>query len=267
MFKINHFHTWNKQVLYSKKDPAKMFSSDISVYYLANAGIYLTDKKTGILVDGLFDHYDGFDFLPESIETAVMNKQTPFGQLTSLLFTHTHIDHYSSGKVSAFLKRYPETGCILPEQKTSASRTFSLCPFPSAADSSASLVVQVHARHLLDKGKIVPHTALFLKYAGQSFFFSGDSDPVFLNRNIPQETLSAFCGQVSMAFVNPFFFSLTPGRKFLETLNPGRIFVYHMPLQVPDSLRYHEILNRGLSKYTGKMPVQVLDQFMYRLQQ
>lgn len=243
-----------------------MSSITSSVYYLANAGIYLTDKNTGILIDGLFDHYDGFDSLPESIETAIMKKQPPFRQITTLLFTHTHIDHYSSGKVSAFLKRYPGTGCILPEQDVSVSRTAVFHPDFFPADSPAAVLTQISARHLLDKGKIVPHTALFLNYAGQIFFFSGDSDPVYLNRNTSQEILSAFHGQVNMAFVNPFFFSLTSGRKFLETLEPERIFVYHMPLHVFDSLRYHEILDRGLSKYTGKPPVQILNRFMHQLQ-
>lgn len=248
----------------SRKDSVKMPSVYPSVYYLANAGIYLTDRKTGILVDGLFDRYDGFDSLPESIETAIMERQPPFEHLTTLLFTHTHVDHYSAHKVSAYLERYPATECIFPVSDNSVTgfHTISI-----HADSAAADVEQIPSKHLLDRGKIVPHTALFLKYAGQIFFVSGDSDPVNLNRIMPQEILSACRGQITMAFVNPFFFSLTPGRKFLDTLSPGQIFVYHMPLQVPDPLRYHEILDRGLAKYNSKMPVQTLSQFMCHLHQ
>ena len=55
-------------------------------------------------------------------------------------------------------------------------------------------------------------------------------------------------------------------RRFLENLNPKQIFVYHMPLQVPDPLRYHEILDRGLAKYSGKAPVRTMNRFMCRLQ-
>ncbi len=218
-----------------------------SVFYLANAGIYLTHENTGILVDGLFDPYEGFDSLPSSIETAIMKKQSPFEHLTALVFTHTHADHYSVNKVSDFLEYYPDTDIILPDS------------------GSLMGLSRISSRHLLDKGKIVPHSALFFRYADQNFFFSGDSDPVFLNRNIPQEILDNFRSQTHMAFVNPFFLSLTPGRKFLDHLNPKQIFVYHMPLQVPDPLRYHEILERGLDKYTGKI-VQPLTQFMYKLQ-
>lgn len=225
----------------------KMSSEIPSVFYLANAGIYLTDGKTGILVDGLFDSYEGFDPLPQSIEDAVMKKQAPFESLTALLFTHTHTDHYSDRKVSAFLKQYPETTLLLPDSQIFPG----LCPIP--------------CRHLLDKGKTVPHTALFLEYSGQNFFFSGDSDPVYLNRNMPQEILSACRSHIHMAFVNPFFFFLTPGRKFLDNLDPEVIFVYHMPIQVQDSLRYHEILQHGLSKYTIKTATPLL-QFMYKLQ-
>lgn len=218
-----------------------------SVFYLANAGIYLTYENTGILVDGLFDFHEGFDPLPKPIETAIMEKQSPFDHLTALVFTHTHADHYSADKVSAFLKHYPDTDIIFPDS------------------GSFRGLSQIPARHLLDKGKTVPHTAIFLRYADQNFFFSGDSDPVYLNRNIPQEIMTDFRTQIDMAFVNPFFFSLTPGRKFLDNLDPKQIFVYHMPLQVPDFLRYHEILERGINKYSGKH-VQPLTQFMTRLQ-
>ena len=243
-----------------------------SVFYLANAGIYLTDRKTGILVDGLFERYDGFDTLPVSIETAIMEKQPPFEQLTTLLFTHTHVDHYSAGRVSAYLERYPETECILPAPADSGCHTVSIHSgsehyvYSTHTGFSKAVVEQLHSKHLMDKGKIVPHTALFLNYAGQCFFFSGDSDPVYLNRYIPQEILSACCGKTTMAFVNPFFFPLAPGRRFLENLNPKQIFVYHMPLQVPDPLRYHEILDRGLAKYSGKAPVRTMNRFMCRLQ-
>ena len=120
-----------------------MSSNFPSVFYIANAGIYLTCKNTGILVDGLFDPYEGFDPLPESIETAVMEKQFPFGHLSTLLFTHTHVDHYSVSKISHFLKRYPETDRILPDS------------------GSLTGLYRIPSRHLLDKGKAVPHTALF----------------------------------------------------------------------------------------------------------
>ena len=184
-----------------------MYSDLPSVYYLANAGIYVTDHHSGILIDGLFEHYDGFDSLPKSIETAIMEKQPPFERLTTLIFTHTHIDHYSPGKVSAFLQRSPQTGCILPVFSSSAELEHHF---------TSAVLIQIPSRHLLDKGIIVPHTALILKYAGQIFFFSGDSDPVYLNRNIPQNILSACCGQVSMAFVNPFFFSLTSRHRYIS---------------------------------------------------
>ena len=68
-----------------------------------------------------------------------------------------------------------------------------------------------------------------------------------------------------MAFVNPFFFFLTPGRRFLAGLNPEQIYVYHMPVRVPDLMRYHEILEQGLSKYPDKT-VKPLLKFMCKLQ-
>lgn len=64
--------------------------SNISVYYVANAGIYLTDGTSGILVDGLFDIHEGFDSLPAAIETAILEKQAPFTNISDLIFTHSN---------------------------------------------------------------------------------------------------------------------------------------------------------------------------------
>ena len=218
-----------------------------SVFYLANAGLYLTDHRTGILVDGLFDPHEGFDSLPESITAAIIKKESPFNSLTTLLFTHTHPDHYSPEKVTSFLRLYPDTTLLLPE----------IPPFGG--------LYPIPCRHLLDRGKIVPHCSFFLKYAGRNFFFSGDADPVWLNRNISPELLMGFQSKIHMAFVNPFFFFLTPGRRFLAGLNPEQIYVYHMPVRVPDLMRYHEILEQGLSKYPDKT-VKPLLNFMCKLQ-
>lgn len=223
-----------------------------SIYYIANAGIYLESNHSGILVDGLFDPHEGFDPLPSTIENAILHKQPPFTQLSALFFTHSHADHYSPGKVSVFLKQYPQTSMYQPDQETRGQPLL----FPG--------LYPVPSRHLMDKGRLVPHRALFLHFEGKNYFFSGDADPVFLYRNFPLELLSRFQNRIDMAFINPFFLSLTPGRKLLDTLAPNRIFVYHMPLQVPDSLRYHEILKRGMSRYPDKL-VYPLVHFMERI--
>lgn len=225
--------------------------SNVSVYYVANAGIYLTDGTSGILVDGLFDIHEGFDSLPAAIETAILEKQAPFTNISDLIFTHTHEDHYSPVKVSMFQSRYPQTKISLPENPIAHFSAYTLDTIP--------------ARHLLDKGKQVPHRALFLQYGGKNFFFSGDADPVFLNKTLSPQLRTYFQGNIDIAFINPFFLSLTPGRKFLDTLAPHQTFVYHMPLQAEDTLRYHEILERGMKKYHGTLSICLPKYFMEQI--
>lgn len=216
-----------------------MICPNPSVFFLANAGVYLTDGNSGILIDGLFDHYEGFDSMPDWLEKAILQTEPPFHRLTTLLFTHCHVDHYSREKVSFFVKNHPETRIFLPSDEN-------ICP----PDLFCRLY-PIPSKHLLDRNVIVPHTALFLSYAGQTFFFSGDSDPVSFHKQFPPKTLPDFAKRIDMAFINPFFLSLTPGRRFLMECQPARTFVYHLPIQVPDSLRYHEILERGLKRYQG----------------
>lgn len=225
--------------------------SNISVYYVANAGIYLTDGTSGILVDGLFDIHEGFDSLPAAIETAILEKQAPFTNISDLIFTHTHEDHYSPVKVSMFQSRYPQTKISLPENPIAHFSAYTLDTIPT--------------KHLLDKGKQVTHQALFLQYGGKNFFFSGDADPVFLNKTLSPQLRTYFQGNIDIAFINPFFLSLTPGRRFLDSLAPHQTFVYHMPLQAEDTLRYHEILERGMKKYHGTLSIRLPKYFMEQI--
>lgn len=220
-----------------------------SVYYLSNASVYLDDGENGILIDGLYDPIPEFDPPVKHIEQAIFAKEPPFEHLTTLLFTHQHRDHCSLSKIHQLLQMHPSMNCQFPEQLNLSGLT----AFPSS--------------HLLDKKQQILHQALFLSFGGQNYFISGDCDPVYLQKKLPPSIRQQFFGSIHYAFVNPFFLSLTPGRRFLEELTPKHICVYHLPLSVPDVLKYHETLKRGLGKWTQpSVPVEPMLQFMKKLQ-
>lgn len=239
-----------------------MSASDVSVFYLANAGVYLCNEETGILIDGLFESYPGFDPMPEFIETNLLSQKAPFTHLTDLCFTHNHPDHYSARKTDAFLKQYPKTGFYLPQSNYLPRSNYlpqsnylpdsGSCEEKILLTASQAVLYPIPTRHLLDKKMEVSHRAFFLDYGQKLFFFSGDSDPVYLYKNLSVTQKEQFRSQVDAAFINPFFLSLSLGRRFLDEMEFPSLYVYHMPLQTPDTLRYHEILELGLKRCSEK---------------
>ena len=220
-----------------------------SVYYLSNAAVYLDDGQNGILIDGLYDPIPEFDPPAESFEQAIFNRISPFEHLSALLFTHQHKDHCSPSKIQRLMQMYPTIDCQLPNELNLPGLTAFSSP------------------HLLDKKNQILHQALFFSFGGQNFFISGDCDPVYLQKKLPSSIRQQFCNCIHYAFVNPFFLSLTPGRRFLEELAPKHICVYHLPLSVPDPLKYHETLKRGIAKWTlSTVSVEPMLQFMKKLQ-
>lgn len=220
-----------------------------SIYYISNAAVYLDDGQNGILIDGLYDSIPEFDAPLPDHEQAIFQKAAPFEHLSVLLFTHQHKDHCSLSKISYLQQLHPSITCQLPDALN----------YPGLTAFSSP--------HLLDKQNRILHQALFLSFSGQNYFISGDCDPVYLQKKLPSSIRQQFSGKIHYAFVNPFFLSLTPGRRFLEDLAPKHICVYHLPLSVPDTMQYHNTLKRGLEKWTSSsVTVEPMLQFMKKIQ-
>lgn len=246
----------------------------VSIYYIANAGVYLTDGKSGLLIDGLFEDCVCFDAIPATVRKAILAKEPPFENLSDLLVTHIHRDHYSAAGVAALRQQDAHIRVDFPQNSLNALEQDSVKTLEQKFEdviwnmNPLYTLVSIPCRHLMDKGEPVAHRAFFLEYAEKTFFFSGDADPVFLYKNFAASSLSVhFQGKVDLAFVNPFFLSLTAGRKFLDFLQPREAIVYHMPLEAEDQMRYHEVLERGMQRYKGTVPIRTPESFMQLLYQ
>ena len=215
----------------------------MDIYYLANCGIYLHAKKEGILIDGLYKGYKGFDYLNPSIIENILNKKGIFHNLSTILSTHVHEDHYDKGLADEFIKRYPKTKLYLPgksDEKVSENLTIRALP----------------CSHLRPNIGEVDHEALFVSFHGERFLFSGDADPIQFKRRLKE---GDFTGELTdcTAFLNPFFLYLNPARKFITDLPFKDIYIYHIPVTGDDPFRYRDVLNGGLKK-AGELKVKPL---------
>lgn len=233
-----------------------MKNTSVSIYYLSNAGLYIDNGTTGILIDGLYSDYEGLDSMPAEIEQKIMNRETPFENLRILLFTHRHTDHFSKDKMEQFRILHPDCVTYCPEYDTDID----LSAFPDVH------LERIASRHLLNRdGVLLPHDTFILTVSQEVIFISGDADPVKLNRTMSEELKAKLTGHIDLLFCHPFFTAFTLGRRFLRELDPDQCYIYHMPILAEDVLRYHETLRRGMEKLEEGEVTPLLE-FMKRVQ-
>lgn len=70
-------------------------SADVTIRFIANEGVYITDGETGVLIDALtWNSYDGTYALPsDEARAAMIAGDAPYDDVVALLFTHIHGDH------------------------------------------------------------------------------------------------------------------------------------------------------------------------------
>lgn len=76
----------------------------MQIVNVGNAGIYLTDEKQSILIDGLYGVNEFFHDRPQLLLKAASGQTRSFRNIDNLLFTHRHQDHFDSQLVNAYIK-------------------------------------------------------------------------------------------------------------------------------------------------------------------
>ncbi len=77
----------------------------ITAVLLANTGIMLSYMGINVLVDAIYeDEGHPFSRVPEETWENLLEGRGPFRKIDYLLFTHTHEDHFSEGKLIRFLR-------------------------------------------------------------------------------------------------------------------------------------------------------------------
>ena len=84
----------------------------MQIVNVGNAGIYLTDEKQSILIDGLYGVNEFFHDRPQLLLKAASGQTRSFRNIDNLLFTHRHQDHFDSQLVNAYIKNQPGWTCI-----------------------------------------------------------------------------------------------------------------------------------------------------------
>ncbi len=73
------------------------------------------DKK--VLFDPFFHQAFGtYQLVPKETKQAIFSEIPPFDNLTAIIISHTHGDHFAADEVLKYLQKFPNTQLIAPQQ-------------------------------------------------------------------------------------------------------------------------------------------------------
>lgn len=165
----------------------------VSLQFIANEGILVSDASQRLLIDGAFTvDYGVFQIPDADTLDRIAHARSPFDHLTAILVSHRDGDHVDPSLVAAHLASDPQ--CVfhapaetvalfsaLPEFDSLKSRLRAIPPEPSCTQFEVgSLRVQsVALRHLPRPAGMAPELPVNVGYlfraGGITFFHTGDT--------------------------------------------------------------------------------------------
>lgn len=220
-------------------------AQDVTIRFIANEGVHISDGETGVLIDALnWNSYDGRYALPSNeARTAMIAGEAPYDDVTALLFTHIHGDHADPDGAAQFLVAQDETIVAASPQVTDAILNGDL---PEAARNRV-FPVELSAsgpgpwQHpFLDfiEGAWVFHRAgvdnitWHVEIGGVSVLHLGDTAPQIADFSVWDDT--AFD-----VILYPYWFAQMPeGIAFLDSRPQARAIAFHLPAAAtPQTIR------------------------------
>lgn len=198
------------------------------IFFTTNAGLYFCFGKTEILVDGIHDAgTSGFSAMPEEMLRQMDSEQGLFAHNGTLLFTHTHEDHYDAERVKAYLEQHPGTAVWGPGLQSRGISHLEQMEEGTRFLRGEFLVTAYDTRHSGEEGNAIPHGSFLLQntVSNEAFFIAGDAllEPELAAR-IRKE-----CDTPITAFVMIYQLAESKSRAFLEALLPSELFLIHQP--------------------------------------
>ena len=86
---------------------AAVFSAQptgVDITLTANEGVLLAAGDRKVLIDALFQEYDGYPVAPADMQQALARARAPFDGVDLVLVTHRHGDHFHPAQMAAHLR-------------------------------------------------------------------------------------------------------------------------------------------------------------------
>ena len=228
-----------------------------SVTYVANEAVLITNGDKKVLFDPFFHTAFGiYQLVPKDTQQAIFSGTPPFDNLTAIVISHAHGDHFAADDVLKYLQKYPNTQLIAPQQAvtelsvltganqilpqvTSVKLAFNQTP--KSLEVAGLVIDAVRIPHAGWPGRADIENLVFrvtLKNQGVSVtvMHMGDADPDD-DHYLPYK--EHWKKRISDTALTPYWFYLSAeGRDILtEILNVKKSIGIHVPIKTPSQLK------------------------------
>jgi L-ascorbate metabolism protein UlaG (beta-lactamase superfamily) len=212
--------------------------ADITIRFIANEGVHISDGETGILIDALtWNSYDGMYALPsDAARAAMINGDAPYDDVAALLFTHIHGDHSDPAGAVAFLNAQADVSVAASSQITDAM----MAAEAGLEDTAVSRVSPVELsaahpgpwsspEHDFIEGAWVFHRqgvdniTWHVRLGGLSILHLGDTQPQMADFSVWDET------EFDVILYPYWFAQMDEGVAFLNSRPDARAIAFHIP--------------------------------------
>ena len=215
----------------------------LEVTYIANSGFLFSAGTTRVLVDALYMSGDTWESPSKKIQKAITSGTPPFKNLSHMLVSHYHADHFEASLVSRFLVNNPKTILITNTQTDSVlQRVLKQDPQMKRPDQMKIIKIPMLGSETYESGQFkvkclaqrhmgkddfkVMSMGFLMEIGGKKILHIGDagwSEENFAGFNLPEE-------HIDIAFIHYWFLLDCEGRRIVETyIKPDKIVVTHIP--------------------------------------
>ena len=208
-------------------------SADVTIRFIANEGVYITDGDTAVLIDALtWNSYDGTYALPsDEARAAMIAGDAPYENVVALLFTHIHGDHSDPAGAVEFLNAQGNGVVAASTQITDA-----ISNGEGAASRINSVALsaeepgpwQLPAHDFIEGAWVfhregVDNITWHVNLAGVSILHLGDTQPQMADFSVWDDTEFD-------VILYPYWFAQMPeGVAFLDSRPDARAIAFHIP--------------------------------------
>lgn len=115
--KIRPFFTLIALCLLLTSWSGRTLAHQASVTYVANEAILIVNGDKKVLFDPFFHQAFGtYQLVPKQTKEAIFAGKAPFDNLTAIVISHAHGDHFAAAEVLKYLQRYTDTFLVAPQQ-------------------------------------------------------------------------------------------------------------------------------------------------------
>lgn len=210
-------------------------AAPVTIEYLANEGVLVSGHATRILIDGLMgDGLPGYPVVTGATRDSLERALGRFGEITVILVTHVHRDHFSARSVASHLRANPHAVVVGASQVAdslallaswtdrSRVRVVPARPSSTARMRVGRVAVEAHAiPHPPSRNQPVEHVVWVVELDGRRVLHLGDSSPT-------TSEMSAAAGAGVDLLLAPFWvLGGVEGLERIAATRAGQIAAFH----------------------------------------